>query len=72
MKNDTLPVKHIGVPLALCDERIVAYLRDDLESSRYRQLGVKERFKNEPPYRVCKRCIRKIEAKELRLYGRLV
>lgn len=54
-------IKHIGVLWALCNPRINAYLRDDLEPERYRQLGVKERFQNEAPYRICKRCITCVE-----------
>jgi hypothetical protein len=45
---------------AICDRRRAAYLRTDLGAERYRALGVKERFKNEAPYRVCAKCIAKL------------
>jgi hypothetical protein len=53
-----LPIVHLG-HFALCDGkyRDTNIHRTDLGKSRYRQLGVRERFKNEKPYRVCKRCI---------------
>jgi hypothetical protein len=55
--TEKLPIHHIGVPWAACNRRLRADLRDDLGAERYRQLGVKERFKDEKPYRVCARCI---------------
>jgi hypothetical protein len=65
-----LPIQHVGIPSAICDKRIAAGLRDDLGSKRYRQLGVKERFKDQAPYRVCERCIRKLERREIARFGR--
>jgi hypothetical protein len=61
VKSKRRHVRHIGY-LALCDgkRRDDNFLRIDLGASRYRQLGVVERFKDEKPYRVCKRCIRKL------------
>lgn len=64
-KRRRLPIRHIG-HFALCnakhdDDNIH---RIDLGSSRYKQLGVRERFAGEAPYRVCKNCIRKIVARE--------
>ncbi len=55
------PVRHIGY-LSLCDavHRADSFLRIDLGRKRYQQLGVSERFKDEKPYRVCKRCIAKL------------
>lgn len=58
MKSDKLPIKHVGIHRALCNEKLRAELRPDLGAERYRQLGVSERFKNEDPYRICKNCIR--------------
>lgn len=54
-------IRHIGY-LSLCDgkHRNNSIHRIDLGVERYKALGVKERFKNEPPYRVCKRCIAKL------------
>jgi hypothetical protein len=54
-----LPVRHIGEIFALCDRRKRANLRPDLGAERYRQLGVKERFVGEAPYRVCPACIKR-------------
>lgn len=53
-----LPIKHLGY-LSLCDgkHRVDNIFRIDLGKSRYCQLGIRERFKDEKPYRVCKRCI---------------
>jgi len=53
-----LPIRHIGY-LALCSAKHHddSIHRIDLGSKRYKQLGVRERFKDEKPYRVCKRCI---------------
>ena len=56
-KQKTMPVKHIGVLHALCSRNLLANLRDDLGSARYRRLGIKERYVGERPYRICKRCI---------------
>ena len=57
----SLPIKHLGY-LSLCDgkHRFDSIRRIDLGRKRYEQLGVKERFKDEPPYRICKRCIRSL------------
>lgn len=64
--NKVLPIRHVGY-MALCDgqHHDNCIPRIDLGAARYRQLGVRERFKNEKPYRVCKRCLSKIEAREL-------
>lgn len=53
-----LPIRHLGY-LSLCDakHRDNNIRRIDLGVARYRQLGVRERFKDEKPYRVCKHCI---------------
>jgi hypothetical protein len=61
-----MKIKHIGY-LALCnawhyDDCIQ---RIDLGAARYKRLGVRERLKDEKPYRVCKNCIRKIEAADM-------
>lgn len=53
-----LPIRHIGLMQAICDRRRTADLRTDLGADRYRQLGVKERFVGEAPYRVCPACIK--------------
>jgi hypothetical protein len=57
MKNK-LPIEHIGNVLALCSPHISANLREDLGYERYKKLGVSELFRNEEPYRICKRCLR--------------
>ena len=54
------PIKHIGINRALCDGRKKAHLREDLGVDRYKQLGVKERFKGEAPYKICPACIRRV------------
>lgn len=41
-------------------------MRNDLGSARYKRLGVIERFKDEKPYRICLRCIKRVKSKELR------
>ena len=60
-----LPIRHIGY-LALCNARNFRtnIHRIDLGSKRYRQLGVRERFKDEKPYRVCKRCLASVVRRE--------
>ncbi len=60
------PIRHIGY-LALCDakHRMNNINRIDLGEERYRILGVKERLKDERPYRCCQRCIAKLP------YGRI-
>ncbi len=54
-----MKIRHLG-SFSLCGakHRTDNIVRIDLGRERYEQLGVKERFKNEKPYRVCKRCIR--------------
>lgn len=61
-----LPIRHIGYH-ALCDakHRDDNIHRIDLGVVRYRQLGVRERFKDEKPYRVCKRCIKNVPGEYL-------
>jgi len=61
MKNKSLPVRHVGY-LALCDGKhgIDNITSVNLGVARYKRLGVRERFKGEAPYRVCKRCIAKL------------
>lgn len=61
-----LPIKHIGDVLAICDGKTKSYLREDLGYKRYKQLGVRERFRNEPPYRICSRCLAIERGKENR------
>jgi hypothetical protein len=55
-------VRHLGV-MALCGRHGTKNNIDrvDLGASRYRRLGVTERFKGEPRYRVCKQCIAKLK-----------
>lgn len=62
-------IRHIGHYRSLCgfiDKHSRNIARIDLGSKRYKQLGVRERFKDEAPYRVCKHCIAAIEAQENR------
>lgn len=72
----SIPIRHIGVCRALCDGRKRASLREDLGAERYKQLGVKERFKDEAPYRICPECIKRVGdtawrlARHRRLNGR--
>lgn len=64
-KRVSVPIQHIGY-FALCNAKHHAdnVHRIDLGSQRYKQLGVRERFKNEKPYRICKRCIAVIVSQE--------
>jgi hypothetical protein len=60
-------IRHIGYHISLCgriDATGTNIVRQDLGAKRYKQLGVRERFKNEAPYRVCKRCIAAIVKRE--------
>lgn len=57
-------IKHIGNVLALCDRKKSANLREDLGYSRYAKLGIEERFRDQLPYRICKKCLAKIFQKE--------
>lgn len=55
-----LPVRHIGNISAICNKNISNSgwsLREDLGYKRYKQLGIKERFRDEAPYRICERCL---------------
>lgn len=56
-----MEIRHIGF-LSLCAAKHSNsnITRIDLGAKRYKQLGVKERLKDEKPYRVCKRCIAKV------------
>lgn len=66
MVKKKIEIRHIGYVSALCNENIFAGLREDLGYKRYKQLGVKERFKDEEPYRICKRCLAIIKKQEMR------
>jgi len=57
-----VPIVHIGNVLAICNKNIFANLRKDLGYERYKQLGVKERFRDQKPYRICKNCLRAIKS----------
>jgi hypothetical protein len=73
-------IRHIGNIFAICSKKIsnlsdVRYssLREDLEYDRYKGLGVTELFKNEKPYRICKKCLAIILKRENafnKLHGR--
>lgn len=73
MSNTKIKIKHIGIVIPLCG---VAYnmenryfhlgLREDLGYERYKRMGVTEIFKDEAPYRICKKCLMKIFVKENR------
>lgn len=58
-------IRHVGY-LAICDakHRENNIHRIDLGYAQYKQLGVRERFKNEKPYRVCKRCLKLLLERE--------
>lgn len=54
----TLPIKHIGQRPTLCGlHGYREHVNDHLGLARYQQLGVTERFKDEPPYRICTQCM---------------
>lgn len=59
-----MDIRHIGVVFALCSKKKSANLREDLGYERYLGLGTEERFKNEKPYRICKKCLKKLKEKE--------
>lgn len=63
-KINNYPVRHIGIFNALCNKRHKANLRTDLGFERYLNLGINERFYNEKPYRICKKCLNIIQKKE--------
>ena len=62
-----MKIRHIGY-LSLCraTHHNSNIHRIDLGVARYLALGVSERFKNEVPYRVCKRCIALVRRQEER------
>jgi hypothetical protein len=67
-----LPIQHIGNVLAICNRNVSASLREDLDYKRYKGFGVRERFRNEEPYRICARCLARIRKREnatRRLFG---
>ena len=66
MAKKKVEIRHIGDVVALCNKNVSAGLREDLEYKRYKQLGVSERFKDEEPYRICKRCLAIIKKQEMR------
>jgi hypothetical protein len=51
-----LPVKHIGNIRSLCAANVRSSLREDMSLGEYQALP-RHRFKGEPPFRMCKRCI---------------
>ncbi len=58
-------IKHISTHPTLCGlHGYRACVNDHLGLDRYKQLGVKERFKDEPPYRICKRCLAIVAKRE--------
>ena len=60
-------IRHIGVTYTICGNKTLwneNSLREDLEYERYANLGVNERFANEKPYRICKKCLKKIKKRE--------
>lgn len=61
-------ILHIGYGAAICGARQKDvsrnFSRQDLGAKRYRQFGVRERYKREAPYRICKRCIAIIALRE--------
>ena len=60
-QSSRLPIRHIGY-LSLCraEYRADNIARVDLGAERYRILGVRERLKDQAPYRICKRCIARL------------
>ena len=61
-----IKIRHIGIIYAICSKKINnnSSLREDLGYKRYKQLGVSERFVNEEPYRICKKCLAVIYKRE--------
>jgi hypothetical protein len=62
-----MKIRHIGIIYNLCSNKTVANehsLREDLGYDRYENMGVVERFKDEKPYRICKKCLAIIKKKE--------
>ena len=57
-------IRHLGL-VALCGLPAgTNFIRADLDYARCKQLGVKERFRDEKPYRVCGRCLAVKRAEE--------
>lgn len=60
-------IRHIGNVRPLCKTKVKGYyesLRDDLGYLRYTHLGTTELFRDQKPYRICKKCLHKIFIKE--------
>ena len=60
-------VRHIGIVFAICSNKTLPVkiaLVEDLGYERYVNLGVNERFVNEEPYRICKKCLAIIKKRE--------
>jgi hypothetical protein len=58
-------IRHLGPTVALCGlPSGINFIRPDLDYARCKQLGVRERFKGEAPYRVCGRCLAVKRAEE--------
>ncbi len=55
-----MKIYHIGFAGALCNPRLPSRFLADLGYARLKQLGVKERFRDEAPYRVCKKCLKSV------------
>lgn len=52
------PVAHIGDGWAICGANKKGKVTENHPMKRYRGFGSVEHFKDERPYRMCKRCLR--------------
>ena len=62
-----MKIRHIGIIYTICSNKKIVNknnLREDLDYDRYAQLGVTERFSNEKPYRICKKCLKIIKDRQ--------
>ena len=61
-----MKIRHIGIIFAICNKNksVESSLREDLGYERYKGLGTVERFKDEKPYRICKKCLSIIKKRE--------
>ena len=62
-----MEIRHIGIVFAICRRKgavLSNNLREDLGLKRYEGLGIHERFTDEKPYRICKKCLSVIKKRE--------
>lgn len=65
-KIKSLPIRHVGAVFAVCGNKTVntGYQTENLGYKRYKQMGIKERFRGEEKHRICGNCLRVLKARE--------